>query len=218
MCFSASASFVSATVIGSIGVLANKRVRHKSERPLAAIPILFAVQQVLEGFLWLSLNHQIDVSWQPKLTAGFLFFAWVVWPILVPLASYKLETNLIRKKGFKWMLVMGIVIAGVSVVQIGYAHPSVYQVHARLAYQLQHNLAWPSVQYALKLVYISVTLLPLLLSSFRGLFFLGITNFIALVMSFLFFNEALPSVWCFFAALLSGQIATMLPIHKPSVN
>ncbi len=214
MCFSASASFVSATVIGSLGVLAHKRVRHKSEKALASIPVLFAIQQVFEGFIWLSFNHQLDVAWRPGLTAGFLFFAWVVWPILVPFASYSLEQNSGRKKVFKWLLVMGALIATVSLIQIGFAHPEAYEIHARLAYRLKHNLAWPSVQYGLQLVYIIVTLLPLLLSTFRGIFILGVTNMIALLISFLFFNEALPSVWCFFAALLSFQIVAMLPIKK----
>lgn len=217
MCFSASASFVSATIIGSLGVLAHKKSRHKSEKPLASIPVLFAIQQVFEGFIWLSFNQHIDSAWRSVLTAGFLFFAWVVWPILVPLASYCLEQNPTRKKIFKWLLLMGALIASVSLFQIGFAHPEAYEIHARLAYRLKHNLAWPSVQYGLQVLYIIVTLLPLLLSSFRGLFILGITNTIALLISFLFFNEALPSVWCFFAALLSLQIVKMLPLQKEAV-
>lgn len=214
MCFSASASFVSAAIIGSLGALAHKRTVHASEKPLATIPLLFALQQVIEGFIWLTYTDQLNALWRIRLTAGFLFFAWVVWPVLVPWASYCIEQNPLRKSVFKWLLILGGLLGCVSLAQIGFAHPQVYEVHARLVYQLQHNPMLTSVQYGLQLIYVAVTLLPLLLSSVRRLVILGGTNLVALLISFLFFKEALPSVWCFFAALLSFQIVAMLPIKK----
>lgn len=212
MCFSASASFVSATCIAGLGVMAHKRVRHPRERPLAWIPILFAVQQLIEGFIWLLVTHQsnaIPLSW---LLGLFLFFAWVVWPIWVPWASLKVETNE-RKRGlFKGLLCLGVFLAVVSLVQLFFAHPVVTGVHNHLVYKLTQMPHWPFFQLALQVMYVLVTLVPLLMSSVRGLIGLGATNFFALLISFLFFEEALPSIWCFFAALLSLQILLIIPV------
>ena len=57
MCFSAPASFVAAAVTGAVGVAAMMRVHRREELPLAAMPLFFAVQQAIEGFLWLSLRR-----------------------------------------------------------------------------------------------------------------------------------------------------------------
>ena len=45
MCFSASASFVTAGITGAIGIVALTRVKGPREVPLAATPLLFAFQQ-----------------------------------------------------------------------------------------------------------------------------------------------------------------------------
>lgn len=218
MCFSASASFISATCIASLGLLTHKRVQHRRERPLAWIPILFAVQQLIEGFIWLSLTHQWHLAPQTKLAGAFLFFAWVVWPVLVPWASLSLEKNQYKRFICKGLLVLGVLVAIVSLLQLFFAHPEVIRVHKHLVYQLSKMPTWPMAQLSLQILYVAVTLLPLLLSSNRGLKGLGITNTVALFVSFIIFRDALPSVWCFFAAILSIQIVFILPIPEKHIS
>ena len=55
MCFSASASFVTAAITGAIGIVTLTRVNEPRELPFAATPLLFALQQAVEGLLWLNL-------------------------------------------------------------------------------------------------------------------------------------------------------------------
>lgn len=212
MCFSAQASFISATCIVGLGIVAQKRVRQPRERPLAWMPFLFAVQQLIEGFIWLLLTHQSNAISRSWLLGLFLFFAWVVWPIWVPWASLKIETNVKKRGLFTALLVLGALMAGVSLLQLFFAEPEVINVQNHLVYRLTKMPHWPVFQMALQVIYVLVTLVPLLLSSVRGLVGLGATNFVALLISFLFFEEALPSVWCFFAALLSLQILFIIPV------
>lgn len=54
MCFSASASFTAAAVLLGLGTVTMRRARSRRELPYAAIPLLFGVQQLLEGMLWLT--------------------------------------------------------------------------------------------------------------------------------------------------------------------
>jgi hypothetical protein len=88
MCFSATASFGAGIVLSAIGVASLKKVIHPSQTLFAAIPILFAVQQLCEGFLWLALTHPGYSFLQDFTTYLFLSFAQVLWPLYVPLAVY----------------------------------------------------------------------------------------------------------------------------------
>ncbi|RRJ46375.1 hypothetical protein EIM03_29860 [Pseudomonas aeruginosa] len=54
MCFSAPASFTAAAVLLGLGTVTMRRARSRRELPYAAIPLLFGVQQLLEGMLWLT--------------------------------------------------------------------------------------------------------------------------------------------------------------------
>ncbi len=93
MCFSATASFSAAIVIGSIGVATFQKCKHREMKILASVPFLFAMQQVAEGFVWLSFTQSKFHGLQPAATIAFLFFAWVLWPILIPLSVYQSEAK-----------------------------------------------------------------------------------------------------------------------------
>ena len=54
MCFSASASFTAATLLLALGTVALRVARRPAERAHWAIPLLFGVQQIAEGMVWLS--------------------------------------------------------------------------------------------------------------------------------------------------------------------
>ena len=54
MCFSATASFVAGTSLSVIGIVTLKQAKTKSEIPVAIVPLLFGVQQLVEGIIWLS--------------------------------------------------------------------------------------------------------------------------------------------------------------------
>ena len=60
MCFSATASFSAASITAVIGIATLRQVKHPRELLLAAMPLLFAVQQAIEGALWVSLPAGSD--------------------------------------------------------------------------------------------------------------------------------------------------------------
>jgi hypothetical protein len=59
VCFSASANFVGSAVLGTIGVATLTEVKHRRELLFAAMPLLFALHQFTEGFVWLGLDHKL---------------------------------------------------------------------------------------------------------------------------------------------------------------
>lgn len=60
MCYSATASFASAAVIGAVGAATLTQVRRRREIPFAALPLLFAVHQATEGLVWLGLEGRLE--------------------------------------------------------------------------------------------------------------------------------------------------------------
>ena len=88
ICFSATASFASGAVLLAVGSIAVRRA-HKPDYAYAAIPLLFGIQQIIEGGLWLVLAER--ASSQQCLTVGYLGFANILWPIYAPLAIWLME-------------------------------------------------------------------------------------------------------------------------------
>lgn len=81
MCFSAAASFGASATLTGVGVLAARQVTAPNQRAFAAIPVIFAIQQFVEGFVWLSLTQESWAEWTRLSTFSFLFFAEVLWPM-----------------------------------------------------------------------------------------------------------------------------------------
>ena len=92
MCFSAAASFTAGTILLGIGTLTLKSARRPRELPLAAIPLLFAIQQLGEGVIWLTFRYgapQLNVV----MTYVYSFFSHVLWPVYVPVAVLLMEPS-----------------------------------------------------------------------------------------------------------------------------
>ena len=206
MCFSATASFSASIVIGTLGVVTFKKSKDSNLKFLGAIPFLFAVQQFTEGFVWLSFN-QSDLHFiQAAATTSFLFFAWVLWPVLMPFSIYHIEKPGVKKKINFYLLLLGIV-SGLHSIYMLFAdnvQPLVNDFH--IDYIVSTSTFEKKIQVIQQISYVVVTVLPLYVSSLKGAKVLATANFIALVLAFVFFKHSLPSTWCFFAAILSGII------------
>ncbi len=80
MCFSATASFAAAGFTGIVGIVTVARMADRREGALAAMPLLFAAQQTVEGLMWLNLMPAATAL-VPALTMAFLFLAEPFWPV-----------------------------------------------------------------------------------------------------------------------------------------
>src|SRR5688572_16557568 len=91
MCFSAGASFGASAVILVIGAASVRKVEKPSQILFAAIPFIFGVQQISEGFLWLALTNESYAFLEKSMTYAFQFFAQVLWPLWLPLSIMILQ-------------------------------------------------------------------------------------------------------------------------------
>ena len=85
MCFSATASFTAGVVLLGVGVLTLRAARRPRELPLAAIPMLFAIQQLTEGVIWLTFSREAPLP-DTVMTDVYSFFSHVLWPVSVSVA------------------------------------------------------------------------------------------------------------------------------------
>lgn len=201
MCFSAPASFIAAAVAGTAGAACIARVREPGDWPLAAMPIFFALQQAIEGFLWLNLARDPSSSATAALTEGFLILALVFWPVYAPLAAYAAETDAKRKIWIALCVAAGIAVALYFVAALAET--------PRTASIQDHHIAYsgdPNLPLAILVLYPVAACLSLMLSSHRAVALGGFVIFVGSLIAYWMYWNAFTSVWCFFAAIASALI------------
>jgi hypothetical protein len=192
MCFSAPASFSAAAVCAAIGIVTVRRARN-ADLMLAFIPIIFSLQQALEGFVWMTRAAGCGRD------AGYAFaiIAFCLWPLYVPLANWLSETGARLRALMLPFAILGAVVA----------IPAAAVLIAGLKIDFATN----------KIQYLPTTRYPLIFdylyaASVTGPFLLRRNIFLrifgGLILAFfglstLLFNPARYSVWCFFAAASS---------------
>ena len=203
MCFSAGASFGASAVLGTIGVIAVSKTKTNSQKPFAAIPLIFAVQQLIEGILWLSLKDSSIAEWQSLLTYIYLVFAMAVWPIWVPLSIRLLEKDTKSKKMINLLLATGTCVTICVCLVLSIYPVSVMPMQHHLHYEFGFSPSAKRLIIPFTVVYVAATIAAPFISGIRKMKWLGIAFFASYLFAVTFYNGFVLSVWCFFAALLS---------------
>lgn len=202
MCFSTQASFGAGALLAVAGVLAIKKTIKPAHIPFAAIPLLFAAQQVSEGFLWIALTSVTYAHWKINAMFVFLFFAQVVWPLWVPLSIWQLEKEAPRKKILFLVFCIGIFTSCVLAYFLVAYRVTAYVNGSHIFYEL----GYPGISMKLGILYFIPTVISSFLSTWRGVKWMGLAILLSFIVSKLFFKEELISVWCYFAAVISAVI------------
>lgn len=210
MCFSATASFGISAALGVAGVISLKKVSSKHQIPFASIPFIFAVQQFMEGFVWLSLQGEISVDDSVPVYT-FLFFAQIFWPFWVPFSIYILEKDNLRKK-----ILMALVILSFIDVIFLWNGLVKYDVRASVSdFHIKYEIDTASKMMKYNyIIYLLCTVGSLFVSSVKRMYILGVIIAGSALVTILFFEEYFISVWCFFAAALSIYILVILHENK----
>lgn len=210
MCFSPTASFTVAAALTVISALSFKKAKTSTLKLLALTPLFFALQQLLEGFVWLTLLKGDSTSPLHSFSVlGFLFFASIFWPCWIPEMFYLQETHIKRKVLLGITQCFGVAFAIVAAAQL-YSHKAIasiadhhitYDVHwtQQVLTNFPEHLVYPIGM----LVYLIAIVLPFFISSMSYAWLLGIIVVAGFIAAQIAFSVAFGSVWCFFAAVAS---------------
>jgi hypothetical protein len=200
MCFSTSASFGASAILAIAGIASIKKVQAPSQLMFASIPIIFSIQQFTEGFVWLALINGTHKDLQRIPIYIFVVFAQVIWPVWVPLSILLIEKNGNRRKVFSLLVGVGLIISLYHIYCL-----ASYHISATVSpYHINYELDFPLRHFAiLGSFYLLTIIMPPFISSVKRMSLIGILLFTSFLISKLYFNDFVISVWCFFAALVS---------------
>lgn len=216
MCFSTAASFAAGSVLTFIGIATIRKVDNPHKIMLATIPFVFAIQQFSEGFVWISELSEEDKGYREPAVYFFLVIAMVLWPSWVSLAIYFFEQDLRRKPVLKVIALTGVLFSFLSAYYLlnypSGAHITAFHVH----YDLH-------VPYGLATLFGILYLIPTVISHFfssnKKVVVMGVLVLCSYLISFVFFKDYLLSVWCFFSAIISVMIYSIIAVKSaPSIR
>jgi hypothetical protein len=198
VCFSATANFVGSTALGAVGVVTLTKVKHRRELLFASLPILFAVHQFIEGFVWLGLDGKLSPAVTHDMGAAFMLYAQGLLPWLLPLSVMLFEPTAKARRRMMPLVILG-------------AATTLYILWALTAFPTEVYVKGNSIVYmnqatnntAVAVFYVIATCGSLFLSKIRVMVLFGAANLTILLIVMLFKRYAFTSLWCAYAAIAS---------------
>ncbi len=166
----------------------------------AMIPLLFGIQQLIEGFVWLSFSWHSTIL-NAVMIYAFSLFAFVVWSIFVPFAIGSLETEPWRKKVLYVFQLIGIVVGGYLLYSHTLSLVTSEIINKSIAYNNSHFYGYWVLGF-----YFSATILSCFFSSKKIINIFGVLVFFSALTAYWFYSVSFVSVWCFFAAIVSFMV------------
>jgi len=192
MCFSASASFIASGGL-AVASAATLGVTPRRRRFLVFIPLVFAIQQALEGYQWILLNVS---TMSAAAGYGYLAFAYVFWPVAVPLFVMKLDVR--TRNRTRWFLGLGTAVAAWNLAFILLHGLTIRVLGGHITYGV--DIPYPEL---VTIAYVAAVCGALLCSRKIAIRVLGVLSLVSAIVAYFWFSPGFPSVWCYFAAVIS---------------
>jgi hypothetical protein len=174
------------------------KVKHRRELMFASLPLLFAVHQFIEGFVWLGLDGMLSPTTTHNMAAAFMLYAQGLLPLLMPLSVLLFEPTIKRRQRMLPFLVIG-------------GGTTLYMLWALTAYGLEVFVKGSSIVYinqatnntAIAVLYVVATCGSLFFSEVNDMIVFGAANFVILLTVMAVKRYAFTSLWCAYAAVAS---------------
>ena len=200
MCFSPTASFITAGALAIVGTLCVRQAKKKALLPFAAIPLIFAVQQAAEGIVWVTYPWPISYFF----AVLFLIVA-LSWPMWIPYSLWSLETQKFRRTLLWYDMLAGALFSLGALIMIARHGIDVAIVNHSIAYGLTKAYGeLPQFSTLLLWLWYRVTVVvPSFISHVKEIRILGLLLLASDAIAYMFWHQTFTSVWCFFAAGIS---------------
>ena len=194
-------NFTLSGAIGLVGILTLRKVSVSNEVVFASLPLLFAIHQFTEGFVWLGVGGYIGSRALDISSGIFIYYAQGLLPFLIPLAIWLIEKDGYRKKIVGILAILGFSLAVYTMWGLSTTPSSVSVVNNTLFYK---NPSTANIYDAL--IYIITTCGSLMLSSSIAIQLFGLLNLVGLSIIFVAKPYGFTSLWCLYSAVISGLL------------
>ncbi len=200
MCFSAEADLATGVIVSAIGIDAVRRAPTHRELPIAALPLVFGVHQLIEVFVWWGYAGRVPVVLGDVAAWIYLSIAFTL-PLWIPLAVRGIEPARRRRVLMSLLAGVGMVV---TVVLLGALVHGPIDTAAG-SHHIAYRLAIPGGA-AIGVLYVVATCGALLAASDRWIRSFGLVNLTAVVLLVWMAAGGFASLWCLWAAVTSIAI------------
>jgi len=191
-------NFTLSGAIFVVSILTLRKVSQPKEVVFASLPLLFALHQFTQGFVWLGMDGLINPRALQIAESLFVFYAQGILQFLVPLAVWLLEPKGIRKTLIALLMYLGAFLTAYSLWGLSIASTEVSIVNGVLYYKNPiTDQLWLGIGYVL------TTCGSLIFSRSIAIQLFGWLNFAALVAIYFINPYGFTSLWCLYAAAVS---------------
>lgn len=160
--------------------------------------------------MWTSNAMGAD-GWVRNFSMAYMLFAWLIWPIWLPFSTYFLEPCR-RRYLYLVFAIVGGLVGGMQYIPY-FAHENwlvVRFLDNAISYQGTILFDLIMRREITNTVYVSVVVLPLLTSSMPGIRIFGVIILAVIVVTYLFFQYAYISAFCFGAGVASLYLVLLV--------
>ena len=201
MCFSAEADLVAGIVVSGAGIDAIRHMRRRRDFPLAVLPLVFGIHQLIETFTWWELQGKVPEPVGLVAVWAYMVIAFGVVPVLVPAAIASAETVWRRRRLMIPLVAVGGAVAGILLLRLLSSPPQAEIACRYLSYHT--NLAYGG---QIAMAYVGATCGPMVLSSNRRMVAFGVANLTMVGVLGWLLAAGVISLWCAGAAVTSFVI------------
>jgi hypothetical protein len=198
LCFSPEADLVTGIVVSGVGIDALRRVPCRRYLPLAALPLLLGLHQVIEAFAWWGVRGDLPRQVGETAVWVYLAIALVVVPAFVPAAFRSAEADAGRRARLFPFVLLGVAVAAALLPGLFNSGVGGEAACRYIAYDTGVNYSGYVFPF-----YVAATCLPMLLASSRRLVFFGMANLVVVALLGWLLASGVISLWCAWAAVSS---------------
>jgi hypothetical protein len=211
VCFAPQADLVAGIGVTAIGVDAYRHIRGRSDHLLlATLPLILGVHQLIEDFVWWGLQGHVPHEAGRVALWAYMFIAFVLLPVFVPLAVLVLEPTVHRRRRMVPFVALGAVVSTVLLVAMlrGPVSAALHPWHLSYSIRLHHAVI-------IVALYVVAICGALLFSGYRHVALFGLGNLAVVVVLAELTADGFASLWCVYAAISAAAIALHMRYAKP---
>lgn len=218
MCMSEPVSFVAGGMLLAGGAYAAWKAYKINMRyfPVALMPVLAGIQQMMEGHVWMGLNDSDpNMVWWGAM--GFIFFSWLMWPTWIPFAIYFLEPPDSKRKRTLLMFALSGLALGLTLYIPHMVNPDWVKVainNHSIAYEDTMFLDYFIPRELTYAIYVFLIVTSPLISSYLHMRLFGLTLIAVIAVVWVFLSYAYISFFCLLAGAATLHLIYIIVHNK----